>query len=204
VVWDVDVVPNTSFDLWTRRTLRALQQHRTFQLEAWPGWQIGGPLNRLGALVRRHLVLPLELQRRHARVLHAPTVVAPLWGRTPLVVTVYDLILLRLPAAHPSPWIRYYRWLIPRVLQRAAAIVAISESTRAEITGLGGVDANKVRVVYPGVDHGVFCPSPMAADAWRTRYGVAGLPYIVYVGQLAPRRGRTGSTRSARVRHVPP
>jgi glycosyltransferase involved in cell wall biosynthesis len=102
----------------------------------------------------------------------------------PVVVTVHDLIPLVLgdlyargrPLAH-----RLGRALERRAIEHATVVVAVSETTRADVLRLMRVPPERVRVAYPGV-HPRFRP-PAAEDVARVRarYGLE-RPYLVYVG----------------------
>src|SRR5436309_11924462 len=71
----------------------------------------------------------LPLLARGADVLHCPSARAPVASSVPLVVTVYDLAVLRHPKAF-NVWTREYsRRVLPRVVRRADRVIAISEFT---------------------------------------------------------------------------
>ena len=95
-------------------------------------------------------------------VLHCTTFRGPLRPRTPLVVTVHDLALLRLPEVFP----RWHRDTGRRALRsgvRAAdAVVAVSEFTRDELVELLDVPRERIRVIPNGVDP-VFRPDGAAS-----------------------------------------
>ena len=120
-------------------------------------------------------VLPHEA--RHADVLHCPTYRGPIHCPVPLVVTVHDVAVFRLPDAFPA-WTRTYsRLAVPRVLRTARRIIAVSEFTASELEELLRLPRERIRVVPNAVDP-AFTP-----DGPRT----AG-DYVLAVGTLEPRK----------------
>lgn len=117
-----------------------------------------------------------------ARLLHVPHYNAPLRFGGRLVVTIHDLIHLKLPGlARRSGAQLYAAFMIPRVARRADAIVCVSENTRRDLLELVPEVASKVRVVPNGCD--LAPSSPPERDAVLARLG---LPpgYVLYVGNV--------------------
>jgi glycosyltransferase involved in cell wall biosynthesis len=177
----------------------------------WPatvGWHrsllypliMGAPLTQLPRL------LPLETTLRGADVFHATNYAAPRTRGTPLVLTVHDLALLRFPELG-TPALRR---LVQRVGANAAGarrIIADSESTARDLRELVGIDAAKIRVVYPGCDDRFMEPVDASARARvGKRYGIVS-PYVLHVGTLEPRKNLERLVRAfarARTRHALP
>src|SRR5436305_7039133 len=119
----------------------------------------------------------LPLLARGADVLHCPTCRAPLHSPVPLVVTVFDLAVLRHPDAF-NAWTRHYsQATVPRVARRADRLIAISQFTARELVELLGVDERKIRVVPVAVGE-PFTSQGLAADG----------DYVLAVGTLEPRK----------------
>lgn len=90
-----------------------------------------------------------------------------------------DVLLLTKQAAR--------RRQITEVLQRADAIVAVSENIKAKVSQLG-VAPSKVHVVYRGVDEQRFVPGARAEA--RRRLGLpADRPLLLWVGRMVPVKG---------------
>lgn len=103
----------------------------------------------------------------------------------PYVVTVHDLIrqhdvwggepLISAPNARDRALLALDR----RGIRRAAACIAVSDHTRTQVVEHLGVPADRVAVVYAGIDHDRFRP-------------VAGRPlddpYVLFVGSEQPRK----------------
>ncbi|MFA7249207.1 MAG: glycosyltransferase family 1 protein [Dehalococcoidia bacterium] len=105
--------------------------------------------------------------------------------RVPYVVTVHDLIRYfdlhrRVPLIdRPNLRDRLYLALDYAGIRRAAAIIAVSATTKADLVEHLGVPESRVHVVYEGVDHTRFRP----VDARPFDF-----PYLLYVGSEQPRK----------------
>lgn len=105
----------------------------------------------------------------------------------PACLVVHDLIPLREPRGRRFDAAQM-RLLLPRMIERSAAIVAVSQNTRRDLVELLGVDPAKVHVIHEGVDHARFFPRPLAAvDEVRAKFGIVGV-YLLYAGTLAPHK----------------
>jgi glycosyltransferase involved in cell wall biosynthesis len=145
-------------------------------------------------LSRELLYFPVVLPRRASRLsldlLHCPMPLAPLWPRTPLVVTVHDMAVWDHPEWFERPIALQQRLILARALRRARRILTPSQSTRQRLLDLLELDANAVDVAPWGVDER-FSPGP-ADRASLDRLGVDG-PYVLAVGTLEPRKNLEGA-----------
>jgi glycosyltransferase involved in cell wall biosynthesis len=115
--------------------------------------------------------------RADADVLHCPTFRGPFRAAQPLVVTVHDLAVLRHPEWF-NRWTRTYsRIAVPRVVEAAHRVIAVSEFTKRELVALLAADPDKIAVV-PNAVEDVFTPDGPAA----------GGDYVLAVGTLEPRK----------------
>jgi glycosyltransferase involved in cell wall biosynthesis len=132
-------------------------------------------------------ILPVELKRIQADVVHGLVNVLPLATRRPGVVTVHDLSFLRLPELFP-PYKRAYLTALCRAsVARARQIVAVSRQTAADLSLAWGVDEGRVLVAPNGVDARFSPGTPVQAAAFRQAHA---LPerYWLYLGTLEPRK----------------
>ncbi len=119
----------------------------------------------------------LPLLARSSDVLHCPTFRAPTRSPVPLIVTFYDLAVLRHPEAFNAWTRRYSSALLPRVARAASRIIAISEFTAGELVEMLSVPEEKIRVI------------PVATGAPFTSEGAAADgDYVLAVGTLEPRK----------------
>jgi glycosyltransferase involved in cell wall biosynthesis len=119
----------------------------------------------------------LPHRARRADVLHCPTYRGPVHARLPVVVTVHDLAVFRMPEAFPAWTRRYSRAIVPRVLRAARRILAVSEFTASELERLLGISRQSVHVVPNAVE------APFTPEGPR-----AGGDYVLAVGTLEPRK----------------
>lgn len=106
------------------------------------------------------------------------------------VVTIHDLIFLRLPATYAPMQRRLLAVKTRYACRHADLIVAISERTRRDIVELYGIDERKIRVVYQGCDP-AFRQKASAGEIARVRqkYGLS-RPYLLSVGTFEPRKNQ--------------
>ena len=182
----VDVTPLEQTRAGTARYLRALlpRVERTVTVERRHGFSRGKAGTLWLDLVWYPHVLPHAA--RDADVLHCPTYRAPVRSRVPVVVTVHDLAVFRLPEVFP-PWMRTYsRVVVPRVVRNARIVAAVSEFTANEVETLLGVPRDRIRVVPNAVE------TSFAADGPR-----ADGDYLLAVGTLEPRKNLARSIEAA-------
>ncbi|HTM68619.1 MAG TPA: glycosyltransferase family 1 protein [Candidatus Binatia bacterium] len=112
--------------------------------------------------------------------------------RLPLVVTVHDLSFVRFPRFFSAKQRLWHAAVgADRLLRRAAAVVAVSEHTKADVVETYGVPAERVTVASPGVS-AAFSPRPgTEIAALRAKLGLHS-PYFLFLGSLEPRKNITG------------
>ena len=147
------------------------------------------PLRRLRAppILWKHVALPLALARDRVSVFHSPTGTLPLVAPCPQVVTIHDLFA----AVEPRWFAPRMGWQLRTTQRRAArsatAVIAVSECTRRDLVERYGVPAERIRVVYNGLDHARFRPIEVDPEAVARRFGLRH-PFILCVGSLMPWR----------------
>lgn len=101
----------------------------------------------------------------------------------PTVVTMYDLTTLIHPELFPRLDVWYWRHVQKRTLQRAARVIAISETTARDLARFYGLPCERIRVIYPACAPHFRPASPEEMRLARQRYG---LPerYLIHVGRL--------------------
>jgi glycosyltransferase involved in cell wall biosynthesis len=112
----------------------------------------------------------------------------PLVCPVPTVVTVHDLGYLYYPQAHRLLDRWYLDWTTRRHSRLAAAVVADSQATFADLTRHYQADPDRIVVIYPGCDESLGrVDDPRAVATVRARYGL-GADYLLYLGTLQPRK----------------
>lgn len=132
-------------------------------------------------------IQPWTLRQLKLDVYHALAFVAPTALNIPFVVTVYDLTFMRYPEAL-SRSRRFYLQLFTRqTCQRAACVIAISESTAQDIENLLEIPREKIIVAVPGVSQEFRPLDPDQVAAFRRDRGLAAR-FLLHVGTLEPRK----------------
>jgi glycosyltransferase involved in cell wall biosynthesis len=133
---------------------------------------------------------PVDALLPGAELFHATEHLLPHLRRIPTVLTVHDLIFERLPQYHKPLNHFYLHSTMPLYCQRASAIIAVSEATRADLQRLYGVDGGKITVIPEAAADHLAPPTPPQVAAARARYGLPAR-YVVSVGTLEPRKNLT-------------
>ncbi len=166
----VNVIP-VRYSLKTKRTHRILSKLDTLYRDTI--WQ--------------NFTLPRDIGKGGADLFHAPQPRTTLGAPVPLVVTVYDLYVYHNPRGY-SWWSSFLYHVVPTILRRASAIIAISEFTRQELLRfIPGLDASKIVVTPLGVSPRFRPASDAACAEVRRKYD---LPerFLLAVNTLEPRK----------------
>ena len=170
---------------YTREILAALERTQRPRLLVFgPGArQIPGP-----RLLGRHFVWPRRLRRLDLDVFFGPTGHLPLSDPgAPTVITVHDLAIYLRPEWFPPGQPFSTRIVVPRSIERADSVIAVSRNTARDLERIFELPADRVDVIPEGVS-AAFQPLPPEplAEA-RQRYD---LPerFILFVGTLEPRK----------------
>lgn len=156
-------------------------------------------LNVMGAYLARlcqdHLFQGVD-------IFHATDNTLPRLTGAKSVFTLYDLAFRIYPKTHTI----YNRWflkiMMPRFLNAADAVIAISESTKRDAERFYHFNSNKIRVVYPGI--GSRFQPIRDTNEWDRIRRTYRLPdrYLLYVGSVEPRKNLT--TLFEAFRHIKP
>ena len=144
-----------------------------------------------------HQVIPLARLWTHVRfaaalwadrpdVTFVPAHTLPLLFPGPAVATVHDLGFRFFPNAHPGFERRYLDFTTRYSAQRATRILADSLATRNDLIAQYHVAADKIDVVYPGVE-GLQRAKESEIDRFRQQYRLP-IPYFLFLGTLQPRK----------------
>ena len=135
------------------------------------------------------IALPLNLYFRHPRpdVFFTPAHYAPRFSPIPVVTTIFDLSFLHFPEMFRKQDLYQLRNWTKYSVRKAAKILTISQSSKADIIKNYRVPEEKVVVTYPGVSDEFKPQSKSQIEAAKIKYQIAG-EYILYVGTLQPRK----------------
>lgn len=123
-------------------------------------------------------------------VFWSPAALLPLWmpENVLTVITVYDLVWRRFPETMSMYNLWVQRMFAETAIRSCDRIIAISKSTRDDLTRLLSVPPERVNLVYPGIFEEYKIQDRCAAAEYISRkYGVSPR-YMAAVGTLEPRK----------------
>lgn len=104
------------------------------------------------------------------------------------VVTIHDLGAEFLQEYHQFPQKLYLNKTTEFVARFASHLIAVSQSTKKDLTERLGVSEDRITVVYEGWDRDVFHkPKGEEIDSVRARYHLDN-DYLIFVGTIQPRK----------------
>jgi len=152
------------------------------------GWLVGSARTAGRSALAAYLRRAASLARWE--LYHEPDAVPADVG-VPTIVTVHDLSVLRFPEWHPGHRVGHYERRLGRGLDKAAAVIAVSESTRGDLERFVGVDPRRVTVI-PEAPRRVFRVLAKGRTAsMRRRLGLPST-YFLFVGTIEPRKNIEG------------
>ncbi|MGC1481476.1 MAG: glycogen synthase, partial [Chthoniobacterales bacterium] len=143
-----------------------------------------------------------DLVHCHTWYSHFGGILAKLNYGIPLVITVHSLEPLR-------PWKReqlgrgydFSSWLEKTAMEMADAVIAVSEETRTDILRLFDVPAERVPIIYNGIDLEEYQRTDSTASLARLGIDVD-QPYALFVGRIARQKGIIHLVNA--IRHMDP
>jgi glycogen synthase len=79
-------------------------------------------------------------------------------------------------------------WIERTAYKNADGIIAVSEKMKRNVVNLYGVDENKVKVIYNGIDPEFYCPT--FDEAILQKYGInPKRPFVLFVGRITRQKG---------------
>lgn len=123
----------------------------------------------------------------HAEVYHFPNFIRPPLPTGASVVTIHDLAFLRYPETIEKKNLAFLTSQIEQTVERATAIITVSEFTAREAQELLHVPASKLHAIHSGLDPALKKPTPETIKALRSRFELH-RPYLLSVGTLEPRK----------------
>lgn len=179
----ISLAPLTGVNRYLAEVLAAWPGEPPLQL-CPPGWATSG--------VPGHLWEQLVLPRRLAgELLWSPVHSGPV-AYAPQVVTVHDVVPLEHPEWLAARFARWYRWMLPRLLQRAERLIAVSGFTRNRIVASLGIDPERIEVIPLGVNPRFVPVGADAIERMRAALGLGERPYFLSLGSLEPRKNLAG------------
>ncbi len=139
-------------------------------------------------LVWEQFSAPSAAREANVDLFHIPYFAPPFFPRSPGVITIHDVIPLRLPEYRTDPKMKAYLQLIMRAAHKATLIITISQHAKHDIIDALKLPAERIRVIYEaaGDEYQPINDSEVLAKM-RARYGLNDR-YILYLGGLDLRK----------------
>lgn len=127
------------------------------------------------------------LRRHDFDLFLSPDGYCSLRAATPTVAVMHDIAYEHYPDFVPPMVRRFYQYFMPRYAAHASRIATVSQYSKNDIVRLYHTAPDKIDIVYSAAKD-IFQPStPAQIAATRTRYA-DGMPYIIFVGSIHPRK----------------
>ncbi len=154
---------------------------------------------RLGSALWRSLLLTKIIKKDNLDIFHGLSHELPLGIQNAScrsIVTIHDLIFLRMPGLYTRTDARIYRLKYKASCAAADLVIAISQSTRNDLLQIFNIPENKIRIAYQSCNP-IFFQKHSREKTIQTRMDYA-LPedYLLYVGALAPRKNTQNLIRA--------
>lgn len=130
--------------------------------------------------------------RRYKAVLFLNFVSYPLSRKSKSIIFIHDLSYIYHKQYVSPKNQEYLEKFVPRSIDKATKIVAISKNTRREISKFYGIKEESIPIISPAVDHKIFYPRSLIEIAAIKRKFRIERPYILSVGTIEPRKNLIG------------
>jgi glycosyltransferase involved in cell wall biosynthesis len=160
----------------------------TFPYLVEPVAAIAARKENIEKVVWEQLTGPAAARKAGVNIFHVPYFAPPLLPRTPTIVTIHDVIPLRLPAYQRDVKVKAYMSLVARAAHSATLIITVSQHAKQDIMNVLKLPAERIRVTYEaaGKQYKPITDLGYLAQV-RGRYGI-GTRYILYLGGLDQRK----------------
>jgi glycosyltransferase involved in cell wall biosynthesis len=136
-------------------------------------------------------------------ILHAPSLAVPPKRGKPLVVSIHDAAPWIFPEAFTARGRWFHAMGARAALRRADRVITGTAAAADEVAAHMSLPAERVRVIPYGVDPPARL-GPEETGQVLSRHGLVGVPYVLWIGSLEPRKGvGTLVSAMARLRNGP-
>ena len=157
-----------------------------YQVHPVPGFAAHN--ENIEKVIWEQFTAPHAARKAAVDLYHVPYFAPPLFPRSPTVVTIHDVIPLRLPAYQLGGKVKAYMKLVSYAAYRATRIITVSEHAKQDIVSVLKIPSERIHVIYEAAGdeyHPITDPEILASA--RARYGI-GKRYIFYLGGLDQRK----------------
>ncbi len=183
-----EIEPHNDYLLFGPQPIKlpAQIQHLPYEVRPVPGPGRNKP--NIEKVLWEQITGPAAAHKAGVDLYHVPYFAPPLVPRNTTIVTIHDVIPLRLPAYHPAGKVRTYMKMVARASQNVNMIITISQHAKKDIMELLKLPEERIRVIYQAASE-KYRPveDPARLAEVRQRYGL-NERYIFYLGGLDQRK----------------
>lgn len=142
--------------------------------------------------------LPRAVNRIKPDLLHCTSNTAPIWGNTPLVLTLHDIIFLEKQTTKNSSMYQalgriYRRIIVPRILPKCRKIITVSDFERNRIMTTLDLNPEQIMSIHNGYNQRF---KPMSDPSTTTAKYLPEKEYIFFLGNTDPKKNTAGTLRA--------
>ncbi|MCY1634718.1 glycosyltransferase family 4 protein [Marinifilum sp. D737] len=143
--------------------------------------------------------LPRAVEKYGCDVLHCTSNTAPMFGKTPLVVILHDIIYLESVSIlkKAGSWYQkfgnmYRRWVVPHVVKRSKKVVTVSNYEKERIAKFFGFGKEKLTAIYNGVgEHFKKVTDEAYLKSIKEKYNLPD-DFFFFLGNTDPKKNTKG------------
>lgn len=154
--------------------------------------------SRIKRISFEHTLLKTIYRTTKSDILHCPAYILPWRFKNPSVVTVHDTIALDQPKYCKNSTSLYFGTLLRHSIKHATRIITVSHTVKSDILRWTNVPAEKISVIYHGVDP-IFVP--MDKNQANIKCQQLGLPprFCLFVGNIEPKKNLKNLIRGFKI-----
>lgn len=133
-----------------------------------------------------HLIVSSIINREGLDIFHGPANAVSLSVKVPSVVTIHDLAIYKHPSWFPPKQGFSTKVVVPKSIEKAEKVIAVSESTKKDIKSIFKTADNKIDVIYEGFEKEKSLPENKTKRILK-KFDLKG-DYVFYVGTIEPRK----------------
>ncbi|HOW27905.1 MAG TPA: glycosyltransferase family 1 protein [Elusimicrobiota bacterium] len=179
-----------------KRNEYILYAHRNFHWTGHPDFQVRKHVGtNLYGTVWMQSVVPFWIQQDKIDVFWGTQHILPLLAKRSvrMVLTVHDLIYLRLPHTMELKNLWINRYMIKPSIHMANTLIADSRCTAQDVVELMKIDPRRIHVNYLGIESDYVIKSKEEAQRQLSSFMKVDHPYLLTVGTMEPRKNLLAS-----------
>ncbi|MBS1738495.1 MAG: glycosyltransferase family 4 protein [Bacteroidetes bacterium] len=142
------------------------------------------------------ITLPRFSKKIKADLLHCTANTAPIFSKTPLIITIHDVIYMTDVSFGGSAYQNfgnlYRKWLVPKVAKKARKIITVSDFEKKEIIRILKIAPSKISVIHNGVNPAfTLIKDGNLLETIKNKYGLPS-KFILHIGNTSPRKNTKG------------